>query len=320
MRATQELRRLKGDGRMESLRKNVVVTGASSGIGRATALRLARSGWRVYATVRSDTDAESLVAESGGAVRTLRLDVTDSESIAAAARAVHAEVAGNGLDGLVNNAGIGVTMPVEYTTPELLREVFEINLFGQIEVIRAFLPMLRRARGCVVNLGSVGDHITPPFGGALASSKAAFAAMSTALRLEVRSQGIRVVVIEPGAIHTPAVKKTLGHVDETIRGFPSEGAAHYGEAMRQMTLVFTQRERAGSPPEAVAAVIERALTARRPCTRYPAGKDARKITMLARILPEMMLDRLILRMFGLAKLGTAPAPRRPVPMQRHRHA
>jgi NAD(P)-dependent dehydrogenase (short-subunit alcohol dehydrogenase family) len=307
---------------MESFRKSVVVTGASSGIGRATALQLARSGWRVYATVRRDDDAEALVVESGDTIRALRLDVTDAESIIAAARAVHAEVAGNGLDGLVNNAGIGVTMPVEYTTSEMLREVFEINLFGQIEVIRAFLPMLRRARGCVVNLGSVGDHITPPFGGALASSKAAFAAMSTALRLEVRSQGIRVVVIEPGSIHTPAVTKTLGHVDETIRGLPSEGAAHYGDAMRQMSRVFSRRERAGSPPEAVAAVIERALTARRPCTRYPAGKDARKITMLARVLPEKLLDRVILRMFGLAKLGmnTVPAPRRRVPVPRHRHA
>ncbi len=281
--------------------KSIVITGASSGIGRATALRLARNGWRVFGAVRKDADANALQTEAGGNVETVLLDVTNGESITRSARKVAERLAGGGLDALFNNAGIGITSPVEYTSPEKLREIFEINLFGQIAVIQAFLPLIRAARGRILNSGSVGDYITPPFAGALASSKAAFASMSAALRLELRPQGIQVCVIEPGAIDTPAVEKTLGGVEGTIAAMPPDGAALYGEAMRQVARTFVQKEHSGSPPEAVAEVVERALTDRNPQTRYPAGKDSVKLAMLARFLPEKLLDIAILRTFGLMK-------------------
>ena len=281
--------------------KSIVITGASSGIGRAAALRLARKGWRVFAAVRKESDGHAIRRDAGGRLETILLDVTDHESVDRAARDVTERLAGSGLDGLFNNAGIGKISPVEYTPLEQMREIFEIDLFGQIAVIQAFLPLIRKAKGRIVNNGSVGDHITPPFGGSLASAKAAFASMSAALRLEVRPQGIEVCVIEPGSINTPAVEKTLGGVEQTISKFPPQGAALYGDAMRRMAQTLARNEHAGSPPEVVAEVVERALTDPNPRTRYPAGKDSVKLTLLARLLPEKLLDIAILRTFGLLK-------------------
>ncbi|MFY9803195.1 MAG: SDR family NAD(P)-dependent oxidoreductase [Candidatus Acidiferrales bacterium] len=291
---------------MGTTTKSILITGASSGIGRATALRLAHKAWRVFAAVRKDADAEAIAAEAQGALETVRLDVSDQDSVAAAARDVNARLSGRGLDALFNNAGIGTLSPVEYTSLDALREIYEINLFGQIAVIRAFLPLLRRARGRILNTGSVGDHITPPFIGALCSSKAAFAAMSAALRLELRPQGIHVCVIEPGSINTPAVEKTLGGVEKMIAGLPPEGAALYGEPLRRMARTFAQNELAGSSPAAVAEVVERALTDHNPRTRYAAGKDSVKLAMLARWLPEKLLDLAVLKKFGLPTAFGAP--------------
>jgi len=279
--------------------KSIVITGASSGIGRATALRLARSGWRVFAAVRKDADARNLYGDSGGKLEMVLLDVTDRESIRKAAAEVQERLAGRGLDALFNNAGVGGTSPVEYTPLEKLREIFEINLFGQIATIQAFLPLIRAAKGRIINTGSVGDHVTPPFIGSLAGSKAAFASMSAALRLELRPQGIDVCVVEPGAINTPAVEKTLGGVDRTIAALPPDGSALYAEPMRRVARTFTEKEHAGSPPEVVAEVVERALTDRHPRTSYAAGKDSLKLALLARFLPEKLVDAAILRSFGL---------------------
>jgi len=284
---------------MEPSTRSVVITGASSGIGRATALRLARHGWRVFAAVRKSSDAAAISAESGAALETVLLDVSDRESIIAAAREITARLAGRGLDGLFNNAGIGSVSPVEYTSLDKLREISEINLFGQVATIQAFLPLIRAARGRIINNCSVGDHLAPPFCGPLSGSKAALASMSAALRLELRPQGIEVCVIEPGSINTPAVEKTLGEVDRVIAGLPPQGASLYGEPMRRMARTFATKEHAGSPPEAVAEVVERALTDRNPRTRYPAGKDSVKLALLARFLPEKLLDIAILKTFGL---------------------
>jgi NAD(P)-dependent dehydrogenase (short-subunit alcohol dehydrogenase family) len=222
---------LKGGAR--GANRAILITGASSGIGYATALRLAKSHWRVFATVRKDEDGERLAAEGKGRVHPIKLDVTDQQSILAASAAVEVELDGCGLGALLNNAGIGLTAPVEFTSNEALRQIFEVNLFGQIAVIRAFLPLLRTGRGRIVNVGSVADHLTPPFGGAMAASKAAFASMSSALRLELKPQGIDVVIIEPGSINTPAVDKTLGSIDGQIAALGRDAESLYGSAMRR---------------------------------------------------------------------------------------
>jgi NAD(P)-dependent dehydrogenase (short-subunit alcohol dehydrogenase family) len=280
-------------------KRSVVVTGASSGIGRATVLRLTRNGWRVFAAVREDADARSIEDEAKGDLETIQLDLVDPDSIHTAAQDVDRRLNGLGLNGLFNNAGTGLTAPVEHIPLDDLRRVFEVNVFGQVAMIQAFLPLVRRARGRIVNTGSVGDHVTPPFGAAIASPKAALASISMALRLELRSQGIHVILIEPGSINTEAVEKILGAIDEMSLALPSDG----------QELMATQcgrwqppakSERAGSPPEVVAEIVERALNDRRPQTRYAAGKDAVKLTLAARFLPEKLFDRAILKTFGLS--------------------
>jgi NAD(P)-dependent dehydrogenase (short-subunit alcohol dehydrogenase family) len=288
--------------------KSVVITGASTGIGRACAIHLAKAGFRVFAGVRKAQDGEALRAECGDALVPIEIDVTDAATIAAAARTVRAELAGRGLDGLVNNAGIAIPAPVEHVAADVLRRQFDVNVFGQIAVTQAFLPLIRRARGRIVNMGSVGAHITVPFGGALCATKSAFKSLTDALRLELHPFGIHVALVEPGAIHTPAVDKTLGDVDGLIRALPPEGAARYGDKLREFTRRAHAREINGSPPEVVAAAVFHALTARRPRVGYSVGRDARLLVTLPRLLPDRMLDGVRLRLFGMpTQFGAEPA-------------
>lgn len=281
-------------------KRSILVTGASSGIGKATVLRLSANGWRVFAAVRRQQDGERLQSQSCNPIETVLLDVADEESVRAATHELWAKLADDGLDGLFNNAGIGAVSPLELAPIDAVRRVYEVNLFGQIRVIQALLPLLRKAKGRIINTGSVGDHITPPFAGVLASSKAAFASVSTALRLELRAQGIYVVIVEPGSINTPAVEKTLGVVEEQIRALPSEGSTLYAAALRQMVTVFAKKETAGSSADIVAGVVETALNAAKPKTRYLVGKDALLLGTLGKLLPENLLDLVTLRAFGLS--------------------
>jgi NAD(P)-dependent dehydrogenase (short-subunit alcohol dehydrogenase family) len=279
--------------------KTVLITGASSGIGRACALRLVREGFVVFAGVRKVADAESLLLEGGQRLNPIMIDVTDGDSIRAAALQVEDRVGARGLDGLVNNAGIGVTMPVEYLPLDLLRHQLEVNVIGQIAVTQALMPLIRQAHGRIVNMGSVGSHLTIPFGGALCASKYAFASLNDALRLELHPFGIHVSMVEPGAIVTPAVDKTLGDVEGVIAQLPIEGAARYGDLLREFTRRATEREQNGSTPDVVADAVVHALTAKRPHARYPVGKLARLMVTMPRILSDGLLDRVRYRLFGI---------------------
>lgn len=287
-----------------TITKSVLITGSSSGIGEASALLMARDGFRVFAGVRKPEDGERLRQKAGRNITSVILDVTDAASIAAARAQVQDQI-GPGLDGLVNVAGIGVTGPMEYASAEEMHRVFEINVFGQIAVIQAFLPMIREARGRIVNISSVGAHIAIPFGGLLSASKSAFGSLSDALRLELRPFGIRVCVIEPGAIATPAVEKTLGDVEGVIARLPPEASSRYGQMLRSFNKRAYAREKKGSPPTVVAKAIHHALTARVPKIRYVVGKDALPLTILPRLLSDTLLDALRARIFSLP-----PEPRR----------
>jgi NAD(P)-dependent dehydrogenase (short-subunit alcohol dehydrogenase family) len=279
----------------------VLVTGASSGIGRETVLALARMDAEVFASVRRAEDAEKLRADCGGSsqLRVVRMDVADEKSIHAAAEEVENDLGNRGLAGLVNVAGIGSSGPLEYMPLEELRYVYEVNVFGQMAVTQAFLPALRKGGGRIVNITSVGAHIAIPFGGALCSSKAAFGSLNDSLRLELRPFGIPVIAIEPGAIYTPAVEKTLGNAEKLIAKLPPEGAARYGRVFRGFTARAKAREEHGSPPSVVADVIVRALTDPHPRTRYITGKDARMLVTLPRFVPDRVLDWLRARMLGV---------------------
>lgn len=280
--------------------KVAVITGASSGIGRASALLLVREGFQVFAGVRRPEDGNKLVSEAGNYLLPLIMDVTDIESIAAAVKEVTATLQGRDLGGLVNVAGIGITGPLEYVTAADLCRVFQVNVFGLLAVTQAFLPLIRKARGRIVNISSVGAHIAIPFGGVLTASKAAVGLLSDALRMELSSFGVRVCVIEPASINTPAVEKTLGDVDGVIRRLPPDGAQRYGDMLRAFTKHAYATELNGSPPEIVARAVHHALTAARPRIRYTVGKGAKLLTILPRLLPDRLLDGIRLRIFGLS--------------------
>ena len=188
---------------------------------------------------------------------------------------------------------------MEYATDEEMRKIFEINVFGQIAVTQAFLPMLRRAKGRIVNIGSVGVHIALPFGGLLNASKSALRSLNDALRLELRSSGVRVVIVEPGAIKTPAVDKTLGDVEGVIRSLPAKGAEEYGDVMRTFARRAYAMESHGSDPDVVARAIEKALSADRPKVRYAAGKHATVLALVGILVPAVVLDVVLLRVLGL---------------------
>jgi NAD(P)-dependent dehydrogenase (short-subunit alcohol dehydrogenase family) len=191
---------------------------------------------------------------------------------------------------------------------ESVLEIFEINVFGQIAVTQAFLPLLRTARGRVVNITSVGAHIAIPFGSFINASKSAFANFSDTLRLELHPFGVHVSAVEPGAIQTPAVDKTLGDVEAVIRGLPEDGAAQYGEMLRGFARRAYEREMNGSSPDVVAEAIHHALTSARPRTRYRAGKHASLLPFLAAVLPDRLLDKIRFGIVGMpGKFGVLKA-------------
>lgn len=270
----------------------VLVTGASTGIGEATALHLRELGFEPVAGVRRDEDAERL---GGQGLRTVRLDVTDEAQISAARESV-----GDGaLVGLVNNAGVAVAAPLEFVPLEQLRRQLEVNLIGQVAVTQAFLPALRRAGGRIVNVGSIGGRVALPLLAPYNASKFALEGLSDSLRRELRAQGVDVVVIEPGGVKTPIWGKGNELADELTAQMPLEGERLYGRLIanvRKETLKI-ERER-GLPPRAVAEVIGRALTADRPRTRYVVGGEAKVRAQLARLLPDRAMDRLIGRALG----------------------
>ncbi len=278
----------------------VLVTGASTGIGFACAILLDEEGFRVFAGIRKEADAQRLRARASSRLTPVVIDVTSGTSIGKAFEVVSGNVGEAGLAGLVNNAGIGIASPVECFPLVDLRRMFEVNVFGQIAVTQAFLPLVRKAKGRIVNLGSVGDRLTIPFGGGLCASKSAFASLSDALRLELAGSGIKVCLIEPASISTPAVDKLADDCERLIAALPEEGARLYASKLREFTRRAAEREKRGSPPEVVAEVVLKALTAKSPKTRYPVGADVGKLMTLARWVPDPLLDRIRLRIFGLS--------------------
>jgi NAD(P)-dependent dehydrogenase (short-subunit alcohol dehydrogenase family) len=272
---------------------HVVITGASTGIGEATARHLAAHGFDVLAGVRKDSDAERL--EAAG-LRPLKLDVTDESSVASAARQVEEAAGGSGLAGLVNNAGIAVSGPVEHVPVADFREQLEVNVIGQVAVTQHLLPLLRTGRGRIVNISSIGGRIALPLAGPYAASKFALEAISDSLRRELRDQGIEVVVVEPGGIKTPIWEKGTETANRIEDAMPPEGEQRYGalarSIRREAEKIATDR---GLPPAAVAEVVHEALTATRPRTRYLVGRDAKIRDAVARRVPDRVMDALIAR-------------------------
>jgi NAD(P)-dependent dehydrogenase (short-subunit alcohol dehydrogenase family) len=280
---------------MEELGKGaIVVTGASTGIGYACARLLDAHGYAVFAGMRRDVDAARLREGASERLHPLMLDVTDSASIATAAAEVAAAVGASGLHGLVNNAGIAVAGPLEFLPLSELRHQLEVNVIGQVAVTQAFLPLLRQGHGRIVNIGSIGGKLAGPMLGAYNASKFALEGLTDALRRELRPWNIPVAIVEPGTTATPIWQKSLAAGDSLAADLPPQTMELYGRAIEGARRVARHNAKGGgTPPDAVAQAVLHALTAPRPRTRYPVGREARIGAILARLLPDRTLDRLL---------------------------
>ena len=276
----------------------IVITGASTGIGRACALHLDSLGFDVFAGVRREQDADALRADGSERLRPVMLDVTDADAIAAAAATVGEAVGERGLAGLVNNAGVAVASPLEFIPIAELRRQIEINVIGQVAVTQAFLSLLRKGGGRVVNIGSIGGRVALPFVGPYAASKFAMEALTDSLRRELGASGIEVSIVEPGGIATPIWERGVSTGDSLRADMPPEGEQLYGRALDAMRKAAADIGRNGLPPQAVADVVTHALTAGRPRTRYLVGRDAKIRARLAKVLPDRLFDRMIARAIG----------------------
>ncbi|HEU4743335.1 MAG TPA: SDR family NAD(P)-dependent oxidoreductase [Meiothermus sp.] len=268
----------------------VLVTGASTGIGLECALHLSRQGFKVFAGVRRETDANHLKTQASY-LTPLLLDVTDLASIQKSAQVVAEAVGQAGLWGLVNNAGIAVAGPLEFLPLEELRRQYEVNVIGQVAVTQAFLPLLRKARGRIVMMSSISGRVASPMMGPYASSKFALEALSDSLRRELMGWGLEVAVIEPGNIQTPIWGKGVSWGKRLLEQLPPRAKELYGTGMDQILRYIEGMDAKGLPPLEVAKVVEHALTAPRPRTRYVVGRGAKLAAFLSRVLPDRLMDR-----------------------------
>jgi NAD(P)-dependent dehydrogenase (short-subunit alcohol dehydrogenase family) len=263
-----------------------LVTGASSGIGRATAKRLLAGGWTVHAGVRNAADAPE-------GTTPVVLDVTDASAVAAAAAHLGGE-----LHGLVNNAGISVAGPLELVPLEDFRRQIEVNLIGQVALTQALLPALRAARGRIVLVSSVGGRVGQPFLSPYTASKFGLEAVGDALRVELHRAGVRTALIEPGAVDTPIWDKGLAEADEVEARIPPELREVYAPGIKAIRRFATEAPKRAVSPDKVAEAIEHALTASRPRTRYVVGREARAMITARRLLPDRAFDAVVRRVGG----------------------
>lgn len=279
--------------------KNVLITGASTGIGYDAARELVAHGYRVFGSVRKIADAERLKAAFGEPFTPLVFDVTDSAGVKTAVSTLKQQIGSVGLAALVNNAGIAVPGPVMYLPPDEFRRQFEVNLFGLLDVTQACLPLLGAVKnapyppGRIINISSVSGRITYPFMAPYSASKHALEALSDAMRRELLIYGIDVVVIEPGSVKTPIWDKAdqldvspYAHTD-------------YAPILAAMQKLFVRQGQTGLPVELVSRTIREAIEAKRPKTRYVLARKYLSGWLIPRLLPDRWLDRIMANRLGL---------------------
>jgi NAD(P)-dependent dehydrogenase (short-subunit alcohol dehydrogenase family) len=270
---------------------SVLITGASSGIGAATALHLDARGYDVFAGVETPEDGEQALAAASPRLRRLVLDVTSADSIAAAVAQVAAAVGDAGLDAVVNNAGIALAAPIELLPIADLRRQFEVNVLGPVAVTQATLPLIREASGRVILMSSIGGRTASQFAGAYYASKHALEAIGEALRQELDDERIPVVLIEPSIISTPIWGKGIDYLDGILRS----GSPRL-EVYRQRLLAFRDSLRSadehGKDPQDVAEAVQQVLTDETPDTRVVVGGAGKLLTALRPFVPDRIADKL----------------------------
>jgi NAD(P)-dependent dehydrogenase (short-subunit alcohol dehydrogenase family) len=267
--------------------KNVLITGAAGGVGVALTRALSDAGWHVFAAVRSPSRPDEI-----------QLDVTDEASVARAAAAVAERTGDEGLAGLVNNAGIIVDGPLELVPVDALRRQFEVNVIGAMAVTQAFLPLLRRGGGTIVNVGAATGRVTVPMAGSISASKTALESLTDALRMELKHQGVGVTIVEPGAMRTEIFDKAAARAQAD--GYAGSEATQrlYAGAIQAAREAMAGMEPA--PVDGLVGVIAKALESGSPRPRYVVGRDAGQLVMLRRF-PQGLRDRLLMRAVGLRR-------------------
>jgi NAD(P)-dependent dehydrogenase (short-subunit alcohol dehydrogenase family) len=289
--------------------KSILITGATAGIGRTTALHLARAGHRVFATGRNPAAVAELATQAPGTkLEVMTLDVTDPASVAEAAAEVHRRTGGAGLDVLVNNAGYGKVGPLAEVSDAELRGQYETNVFGLMAVTRAFLPLLAPRKGRVINVSSVGGKVAMPFMGAYNSTKFAVEGLSDALRVELIPLGMDVVLVEPGPIRT---RFEATFVEEAA-AYQRPGAP-YAKVLARLDDIRKSFDKLSVGPEVIAQVIERAATARRPKARYVAPLSSRLTLWMLALTPTRLRDFIFRKAMGLPGRGQNPTLLGPAP-------
>jgi NAD(P)-dependent dehydrogenase (short-subunit alcohol dehydrogenase family) len=267
----------------------VVISGASSGIGAATAALLAEKGFTVFAGVRNDPDAQRLAALSCN-VRPVMLDVTQADSLARAAQTVAAS--GIALRGVVSNAGIAVGGPLEHVSIDDMRRQFEVNVYGALALAQTFIPLFPENDGRIVLIGSISGRLATPYIAPYSASKFALRGLADGLRMELAPAGIAVSLIEPGSVKTPIWNKGRAEAEQIARRLASKGRPYYRTALERIVSITESEARDGMPVEVVASAILDALVARRPRAQYVLGTPARMGSVVA-ALPAALRDRAV---------------------------
>jgi len=267
------------------------VTGASTGIGRATALALADRGWRVYAGVRKQSDADDVAASLGSRGKALLFDITDVDAVHGAIERIRDT---GPLHAVVNNAGVAVGAPLEFLRLDDFRHQLEVNLIAQLGVAQAALPALRETRGRLLFVGSIGGRLAGPLLGAYHASKFALVGLTDSLRAELRPAGVGVILVEPGVIATEIWSRGVAAARAMQARLPAAAFEYYGPAMAEALRSSEERGGTGLAPARAASVIVRALEAPRPKPRYLIGRDARVLAAVA-LLPDRMRASLVAR-------------------------
>jgi len=274
---------------------SALVTGTSTGIGEACATRLAALGWTVYAGVRRAEDGDRLKANAPGDVRPVIFDVSDRDDMRRVIDEITADVGTRGLQGLVNNAGVGVGGPIEYVTEEDWRWVFDVNLFAVVALTKAATPLLRAGQGRVVHIGSIGGRLASPGLGPYSASKHAVEALAESQRHEFKlsKTPITVSLVEPGEVKTAIWDKADTSADDVERALDDVGKQRYGWLLDSSRGFIAEGREKGVPAAKVADAVEHALMAKRPKARYLVGPDAKLIGHVVSRLPDRVRDAFV---------------------------
>ena len=281
-------------------KKAILITGCSSGIGKALTLALASEGYKVFATVRTLKDVGLLNIEGMGQVIPIIMDLSDIQSISNAVDEIVLKHDTLKLYAVINNAGIATAGPLEYMDIELMRYQLEVNVIGTLSVIQKVLPLLRNGNGRIVNIGSVSGQITLPFFGPYSSSKSALMALTRALRMELKPWQIPATLVQPGNIATPIWDKSVENTKQNISTLPEEAVAYYSRYLHYALQIAKKMSKQASSPDIVVQTVRTVLNSKNPRAKYLVGNDSFFWNIVATVLPYIVIETFICKLFCLS--------------------